>query len=382
MADAVYLHIGAPKTGTSYVQRMLWRNKDALAERGIFLPLGRRRAHFDAAADLRGGMWAADPLSASWDGLVEDILARDGIAVVSEELFCGTPEEQIQRVVSTLAPVPVHVIHAARDIGRQVPAEWQQSLRARSVMGYSDWLGKLTEPDRPFWNIQDPTIVFKRWADHLPNGHFHVLTVPPKGSPPALLWERFCGIVGADPAKTSPLEGAQNESFGVIESELLRRFNMQLGSKYPMRNPYIKMVRDYVMRPALMGAPGAIRIGVPEQYHSWITERAAQMVADLEAIADRVDIVGAASDLHASIETTSLAPDDVTETQLLDAALAAWTRQLEFLETEVDERNAEERRRRKARARARKRQAELDRTLKRRVRRKLGAVKRRVLGQS
>ena len=65
----------------------------------------------------------------TWDELADDVKARPGTALVSEELLCGSPPEHIERVLESLAPVPVHVILAARDIGRQVPAEWQQSLR-------------------------------------------------------------------------------------------------------------------------------------------------------------------------------------------------------------------------------------------------------------
>ena len=36
---------------------MIWRNREVLEEQGVFLPLGRRRAHFDAVAYLRGGIW-------------------------------------------------------------------------------------------------------------------------------------------------------------------------------------------------------------------------------------------------------------------------------------------------------------------------------------
>ena len=118
MADAVYLHIGAPKTGTSYLQKTLWGNRKILPEQGIFVPLQRpARMHFDAVADLRGGMWADGPLTATWDELAADVKARPGVAVISEELLCGTPTEQIERIIESMAPTPVHVIHAARDLG-------------------------------------------------------------------------------------------------------------------------------------------------------------------------------------------------------------------------------------------------------------------------
>ena len=49
----VYLHIGEPKTGTTFVQQVLWRNRSALAQFGIMLPGPRPLAHWRAAQDLR-----------------------------------------------------------------------------------------------------------------------------------------------------------------------------------------------------------------------------------------------------------------------------------------------------------------------------------------
>jgi len=381
VADRVYLHIGAAKTGTSYLQQMIWRNREVLEEQGVFLPLGRRRAHFDAVADLRGGIWTDGAITRTWEDLAEDVKARSGVALVSEELLCGSSPGHIERVLASLAPVPVHVILAARDIGRQAPAEWQQALRARSQMPYDEWLRRLRdEPDRSFWNTQDPVRVYERWGTRLEPGHFHLLTVPPRGALPSMLWDRFCSIFGADASQATMPDTPQNESLGVVESELLRRFNAQLGPLFPMRTAYIKVVRDHLMRPALQGSPTSVRIGVPEEWVEWITGRADQLVQDLRALGDQIDVVGSVEDLQAQVEAATVAPDQVSDAELLDGALKAWTRQLQVIEVEVDQRNAAKRQRRQERVRKQEEAAE--RTLRRRLRRQVGAVGRRVLGRS
>ena len=130
------------------------------------------------------------------------------------------------------------------------------------------------------------------------------------------------------------------------------------------------------MRPALQGSPTAVRIGVPEEWVPWITARADQMVEELKALGGQVDVVGSVEDLRAQVESATLPPDKVTDTELLEAALKAWTRQLQAIEVEVDERNAARRQRRQ---RARKEQEAAEQTLRRRLRRKAGAVGRRVL---
>ena len=41
----VYLHIGAPKTGTTYLQEVLFTNRARLAEHGVLYPGESRTAH-------------------------------------------------------------------------------------------------------------------------------------------------------------------------------------------------------------------------------------------------------------------------------------------------------------------------------------------------
>ncbi len=339
VASAVYLHIGAPKTGTSYLQRMIWTNKQSLFDQGFFMPPGNRRRQFDAVSDLRGEWWSSQrELTATWDLLAERVHENEGVAVVSEELLCATPPDKIERIVSSLAPVPVHVIHTARDIGRQVPAEWQQILRARSPRTYESWLEQLRDnPVHSFWQVQDPSTVYQRWEPFLEKGNFHVVTVPRPGSPSRLLWDRFASVIGADADRAVAPDAHQNQSLGLAESELLRRFNARLGSRFPMRDPYIRVVRDHLLRQALMGAPDALRIGVPAEFADWINERAEESVQALAGLGDKVDVVGDPTELSAHITHAERSPADQTDSELLEAALDAWVRQMEAIEVELDE---------------------------------------------
>lgn len=340
-ASAIYLHIGAPKTGTSFLQRMIWLNKEELRAQGFFFPPGSRRMQFDAVSDLRGGIWSEAELSASWDLVVERAQRNEGVAVISEELLCGSPPEVIERIVTSLAPIPVHVVHAARDFARQVPAEWQQWLRSRSTTTYELYLDRLRDvPDQSFWQTQDPSLVYARWGPYLEPGHFHVLTVPPPGSDPSLLWQRFCSIVGFDPDVPHAPPGMQNPSLGLAEAELLRRFNVQIGERFPMRDRYIRVVRDNLMRDGLFSAPDPIRIGVPAPYVDWVRERARQMVDDLAALAGEVDIAGSPEDLAANVVDAVRLPSELTDGELLEAAIATMIRQHEVIEQRMDERDA------------------------------------------
>ena len=46
------LHIGLPKTGTTYLQQVVWGNRDRLESDGVFVPGFGHREHLWAALDL------------------------------------------------------------------------------------------------------------------------------------------------------------------------------------------------------------------------------------------------------------------------------------------------------------------------------------------
>jgi hypothetical protein len=54
MSD-VYLHVGPVKTGSTYLQSILWNSPDALREQGVLLPADHPNEFFLAANDVQGG---------------------------------------------------------------------------------------------------------------------------------------------------------------------------------------------------------------------------------------------------------------------------------------------------------------------------------------
>ena len=69
----VLLHVGTPKTGTSHLQDVLFRNRDRLREQGLLYPADRFDAHFLAALDLMQLPWGGleDEGVGAWDRLAE-----------------------------------------------------------------------------------------------------------------------------------------------------------------------------------------------------------------------------------------------------------------------------------------------------------------------
>ena len=66
----VVLHIGAPKSGTTYLQRLLWQNRAELAAAGVGLPGENQREMFEAAIEVRevADRWGRDEESSAGPG--------------------------------------------------------------------------------------------------------------------------------------------------------------------------------------------------------------------------------------------------------------------------------------------------------------------------
>src|SRR5260370_11658881 len=50
----VLVHIGEPKTGTTFLQQVMWSNRAELAAQGVVLPGHHPQDHYRASQDLRG----------------------------------------------------------------------------------------------------------------------------------------------------------------------------------------------------------------------------------------------------------------------------------------------------------------------------------------
>ena len=69
MPQQVFIHIGAPKSGTTYLQSVIWANKERLAERGVLVPGSVRFDHNRIAQCVRGANPGAKALE-TWDRAV------------------------------------------------------------------------------------------------------------------------------------------------------------------------------------------------------------------------------------------------------------------------------------------------------------------------
>ena len=324
----VLVHVGAPKTGTSFVQDLLFRHRASLAEHGILYPADRFDEHFLAALDLMDLPWGGLEKQAvgAWDRLAGRVRAWEGTSIISHEILATASRAQVRRALDSFGGAEVHVVLSARDLVRQIPAEWQENVKHRRTVDYADFLAKITDPGRDgklaawFWGVQEVPDVLARWGSTLPPERVHLVTVPKPGSPRTLLWERFAGVFGIDPDQFVPESTRSNPSLGVPESALIRRINTRVNGGVLANAHYREFVRELLAHRSLSRRAGSARLALPPEVRSWAVDLSETWIKALDARG--YDVVGSLDDLRPDAEAAPFTdPDHPDEEQVADAAM-------------------------------------------------------------
>ena len=329
----VYLHIGAPKTGTTYVQDRLSRNAKTLAQHGVHFPsrsplVSPGMFQFRAALDLLGQDWGGDPGHAdgSWDALVRRVRRHRGSVIVSHEILAPAPAQAVARAKAELgAGDDLHVVYGVRDLARQLPAAWQESIKQGRKWTYRAFLRKVRTGKPWFYRAFDVPAVLSTWSAGLPPENVHVVTVPQPGTTgPDELWHRFCRAVSIEPAWAPEESRRTNPSLGVAEAALIRRLNKRLGRKVRRDAMYDDLVRGLLAEQELAGRESA-KLLLPPGMHDWVEAESDRWIEWLEQ--SGVDVIGDLEDLRPlptrRVDYTN--PDKVTSKAQLAAALDALT---------------------------------------------------------
>ncbi|KQY56244.1 MULTISPECIES: hypothetical protein [unclassified Nocardioides] len=233
MTRRVFLHIGLPKTGTTYLQDVVWANKDLLAERGLLIPGRHRRRHLLASLDLRDDPKLArrsGDITAPWQDLVDEAVGWDGDVVISHEFFGAAAPEHVRRACDSFPDAELHVILTARDLVTLGTSYWQEWVKNGGDLSIDDWPERADyDPtDEWGWGAFDLAEILERWGSVVEPSRIHVLPVAVGRAEPGELWRRFASVVGVDPDGLEIPEEPSNRSLGLVEAELLRRVNARL----------------------------------------------------------------------------------------------------------------------------------------------------------
>ncbi|SDC24356.1 hypothetical protein [Nocardioides lianchengensis] len=231
MVERVFLHIGQPKTGTTYLQGILWENRERLRGEGVVLPGRGHREHLWAALDVqqRKHLERRDPRApGSWERLCAEMDTESGTGLVTHEFLCGAGAGQVRRAVRRLAPAEVHVVVTARHTAGMLTAGWQEMVKNGSQKQIRE-VAEAQNRSEFGWRTWDLAGVLERWSRAVPPERVHVLPVPGRGEPPDRHWRNFAGVLGLTGDYPLPDRPA-NPSLGAVQVELLRRVNAHLGA--------------------------------------------------------------------------------------------------------------------------------------------------------
>jgi hypothetical protein len=332
MSRAVYLHIGAPKTGTTYLQDRLTRNAKSLARHGVHFPtrsplVSPALFQFRAALDLLGQDWGGAPghATGSWDALVRRIRRRSGSVIVSHEILAPASPEEVAKAMADLAGSEVHVVYSARDLARQLPAAWQESIKQGRKWGYRRFLNGAERGQSWFYRAFDLPTVLRTWGADLPPERVHVVTVPQPGSSPDgnLLWLRFCEAFGIDPA-WAPLDSDQtNRSLGIAETQVVRELNRRMKRATRREASFDELIRQMLAQDQLVKRDSP-PVRLPPNRFPWAQEQSERWIEWLQG--SGVHLIGDVEDLRPVVPAEGEPfhnPDKVKARHQLSAAMDA-----------------------------------------------------------
>jgi len=301
----VLLHVGTPKTGTSHLQDVLFRNRLPLQAARISYPGQRFDSHFLGALDLMRMPWGGLEKEAvgAWARLAGSARSWSGTTIISHEILAGATPEQIARARESLGDAEVHIVVSARDLARQIPAEWQENIKHRHVLKYSSFIARIQDPERAsrtaawFWNVQELPAILDRWSEGIPPERIHLITVPPSGAARDLLWQRFSTAFGLDEVALEATSERLNPSLGVPETALIRKINRRFNRVIEPAD-YRPLVRELLAHRTLSGRTDSPRLALPPDVHPWARELNQAWVDEIRArgydvIGDLDDLLGA-----------------------------------------------------------------------------------------
>jgi hypothetical protein len=326
MAQRVVLHVGAMKSGTSYIQGQLFVNKDALAEQGVLVPGRDWGQQVSGVLDVLGKLrYGRESVDGSWQRLLDEIDAWPGTAVVSMEFLGPVSRGKVADVVSTLRDTHVSVALTARDLNRSIAAMWQETVQNGRWWTWEEYLDGLerarprpertqadiTKAGRTFWRQQNVVRISRYWSRAEGVSDYSFVTVPAPGAAPELLMQRFGEVVGF--AADGLLPGPRaNASLGAASAEALRRINADLAER-GLEFPIGARLRKHLLAKEVLAARNHVepKIGLP--IAPWVHEYAEHMVSELQGLG--IEPVGAWTDLEpvpvSGIDPRTLPEEDV-----------------------------------------------------------------------
>jgi len=226
------LHIGLPKTGTTYIQGWLRTRRAALAERGIFVPARDIFPHRLACEFIGDARRAAradvvhirqTPFAAALDDLAGALRdARVGHCIVSSEYFFEAEPSLVAALRQAAPDMDIRIIAFLRRQDRIIESGYNQEVKA---MGITNKIALGAYQKRLDW-LQ----LFEDWAAAFGEANVTLVNFDTVARAGGVLAE-FCRAAGLPAELAAGADDrARNESLPADLLEFKRLANMLAGS--------------------------------------------------------------------------------------------------------------------------------------------------------
>lgn len=156
----LYLHIGPHKTGSTFIQKVFFENRERLLRLGVNYP------NFGFSGQF-GQHEAVEKVRALEQRQLDEYLApflSGEVNFMSSENFDRLNSGEIQKLQKSLATADVRIIYYYRNHIDMLPSWWQEAVKHGSRISFHEFV--LPHILRPFAsNIVNPCVVLDLYAD-------------------------------------------------------------------------------------------------------------------------------------------------------------------------------------------------------------------------
>ncbi|HNA99000.1 MAG TPA: hypothetical protein PKM12_04065 [Marmoricola sp.] len=313
MANRVILHIGLMKSGTTFVQGRLDANRDLLTAQGICFPGETWTDQVWGIGEFFGFERALPPQPGAWPALIREINEHPGTALISMEFLSPVVRPNIERFVAEFTNAEVRVVATVRDLGRNVPAMWQESLKNRYTFTWPEYVEGVRDRQgaagKHFWRQHATATILQRWSEYV--SAVSLVTVP-HGGGSEVLWDRFAQACGISPEPWR--QGSfPNASIGAIAAAYLLRLNQTSDSlTWPEYNLEVK---NKLLRGPLT-AYRAQDHSIGFTVEPWLLDKYHfQHGRLMELVANGMEVIGDLDELR-PVDVAGIDPTQVTDSEI------------------------------------------------------------------
>ena len=219
------IHVGPPKTGTTYLQRMFWELRGQMRNEGIYYPhefwrSGPDFLHSELVRELQqgpseklGNIFAAINASGS-----ETVL-------ISCEGFVALPVESLTYLRELLRDASVDIVYYARRWSDWFPSQWQQHIKQGSTEQFPIAYAKLLGAKAPGESINHK-IALDKFASVFGESSIKVISYSNLTDARVDIAEHFfAAILGWVPEALPKFSSPLNSSLSAPETEVVRCLN-------------------------------------------------------------------------------------------------------------------------------------------------------------